>query len=410
MRGAGKACLIGLLVMLSANRAGADEWNLSGAVNQGVEYDDNINMSSDAAAVFGYLLRPSLLANWSTARSEIAVNGRADLRRYDDRRWDCDNFTLGMEQHYIGKRHDFLLPFEYAQNCSYSRQDADTGVLVPNSTSERYDISPSWSWDWSARSKLTFGASYNQTLYTNGAGGNIGAGSANFSDNRSYSLNVSEQYLWTRRLSSTLSLFAARSEFDNAQRSTSQNVYGFQLAGQYAISRMWSVSGGLGLRWVQLPAALTGSAGDSLQRTEVANLALDYTGRRSNFVADFSRTVSPSAFGQVFEYNAFSISYRRNIDRALAFNLRASFQQNEAVGQSQISASQQRRYYSLSPQLSWNFARDWQLTASYRYRLQQYSSDGGSAALSGTRDSNAIMLHVNYDWDGLRVSGSRPVD
>lgn len=415
MRSAGKACLISLFVVVIVSKARADEWKLSGAFNQSIEYDDNINMSVDGAEVFGYLMRPSFVADWATPYSELALSGSADIRRYDDERWNCENFSLGLNQNYMRKRSVFSLPFQYAQSCSYSQQITDTGILVPNNNSETLSLSPTWSWEWTASDQLTLGFSYSQTSYTSVGSSNSGQMAANFSNNDSYSLNLSEQHTWTRRFSSTISLFASRSEFDNAIRSSSQNVFGFQLGARYAITRSWSVNGGGGFRWVQRPSIqteLSGTDNDSMLRTEVANFALNYKGRQTDFSVNFARTVSPSSFGQLLEYNSLSMAFSQNINRKLSFNFKASVYQNEAVGQSQFQSANKRTYYSLSPGLVWDFARHWQMTATYRYRRQEYStgSDGEVfGSLNDPRDSNAFILHINYNWDGFRVANSKPI-
>ena len=79
-----------------ANAATAAEWELKGSLGQQVKYNDNIAFRPVKQAVVGYLLTPSLQASYKTGSLEMGFNGGGDIRRYDDPRWDCENFNLGL--------------------------------------------------------------------------------------------------------------------------------------------------------------------------------------------------------------------------------------------------------------------------------------------------------------------------
>ncbi len=389
----------------------ADEWKLSADLDQGLEYDDNINMTADSTPVFGVLLRPDFIAEWNTGDREISLTGQADIRRYDDKRWDCDNFSIGLNQRYFNHRHQLFIPFEYAQNCTYSQQVSDTGLLVPNNNSEDFIISPSWIWDWSMRDQLELNVNYSFRRFYSTATNGIRGNTTRFRNNKTYRITLSEQHMWTRRLSSSLNVFFSSSQFNNPGGVVKQNVFGFQLGGSYAITRKWSVDGGAGLQWVKQPVS-AGVAGDAqdhsaLLRTEVANLGLSYREKRMDVSLTFSRTVSPSAFGQVLEFNELSIRVNHKFDRAYSFNINASIQQNKSPDQTQVQTTQNRTFYTFSPALVWQFSRDWKLTFGYRYRRQNFSGTGSiqlDSSRLATRESHSMMFHLRYDWDGLRVS------
>lgn len=410
MRSHGKFLPVSLVWIVLMPLANADEWKITAGMDQGIEYDDNIGLRADATPAFGYLLKPSFGANWNTAVMGIGITGRSDIRRYDDERWDCENFSLGADQHYQQRRHVFSISGDYSQSCSYSQQIADTGILVPNNQTENLNFAPSWNWQWTQRDQLTLSPSYSQTSYSIVGSDNDVATSANFRNNETYSIDLSEQHRWTRRINFTAGLFYSHTQFSHAGGTSGQSVYGFQVGGQYAISRAWSINAGGGLRWVEIPTAggiTNGEANDAPQLAEIGNLALNYKGQRMDYSLSYSRSVNPSAFGQMLEYSSLNMEYAYQITRELSFNLDGSLSENQSIGQSQFQTAQNRRYFSASAGLVWKFAREWQLSASYRYRRQEYPDMDGAQAnntLAGMQDSNAIMLHLNYNWDGWRVS------
>ncbi|MGR8929535.1 MAG: hypothetical protein ACU836_02760 [Gammaproteobacteria bacterium] len=388
----------------------AAEWKINGALDQGLEYDDNIGLRAQESPVFGYLLRPRFNANWSTAGAEVGITGNGDIRRYDDDRWNCDNFDLSLKEKYMQRRGMFSVSADYAQGCSYSSQIADTGILTPRGQIERYQLAPSWNWQWTPRDVLSVSPNYSHSNYTTYAGNIDGSTDVRLRNNRSYGLTLSEKHQWDHRLSSTVGLFSSRNEFSNSGASLVQKVFGFQTGAEYLLSRSWSVSGEIGGRWVETPAVgntVSAKSNGSFRFNKIASLSLNYKDRDTSYAFGYSRSVSPSAFGQMLESSSINMNYSYQINRELSFNLDGSYGDSQAVGQSLHQLAASRAYYSASAGIVWKFARDWRLSFRYRYRRQAFPnvSDIQSANLyGGTRESNAIMLHLNYNWDGLGSS------
>jgi len=410
MRYEGRLFLVSFVLLMLGRIAAADEWKLSGALNQGAEYNDNIALRTVPSAVFGYLLNPSFGANWRTAISDVGITGRGDIRRYDDERWNCDNFSLGANQKYLRKRHVFSISGGYSQSCTYSQQLSDTGILIPNNQTEKYDVAPIWSWQLAPLDQLTLSPSYSETKYSTTQLDDNFETNVSFRNNKSYSFNLSENHSWNHRLSTNGSLFYSLTEFSYQGGSSRQTMFGFQLGGQYAISRAWSIKADGGLRWVETPSAgatTGGNSTDSPLLAEVGNLDLDYKGQHMNYSLSYSRSVNPSAFGELLEYNSLSMKYSYQLTKELSFSLDGSLSENQGVGQSQNQTAQNRRFFTASTEMVWKFAKQWNLSASYRYRRQEYQNLSGAqadSALASMRDSNSIMLHLNYNWDGWRVS------
>ncbi|WP_041364772.1 hypothetical protein [Methylomonas methanica] len=385
----------------------AAELKVAGNVDQGVEYDDNISLRSEPASAFGYLLRPSFRLDWKTASMAAGISAGGDIRRYDDERWNCDNVTLGLNLRYVRKRNAFSVTGSYGQSCSYSQQVSDTGILLPSNQSDSKTLSPNWSWQMTRRDSLSLSPNYSQTAFTSTVAGPNGVSGINLRDNQSFGVNLSEEHQWNRHLASTSSMFFSHSIFSGSNSvssagTSSQNVFGFQVGGQYVLSHNWTINANGGGRWVQSPGS-----GSGLNFGETFNVAVDYKGRRDNFSLNLSRSVSPSAFGQIQDVKSLAMRYEYELNRKLSFGVNGRYSESQAVGQSITQLGQKRNYYDASAELAWKFAREWRLSASYRYRMQEYASTGAgqtNSLLAGARDSNAIMFHLNYNWDGWRTS------
>lgn len=388
----------------------ADQWKITGVIDQSMEYDDNIGLRAENTPVIGYLLKPNFRADWRTTTMSTGLTGRGDIRRYDNQRWDCDSFGVGFDQSYLTRQHTFSLIGDYSRACSYSQQSTDTGIFIPNNQSETYSLNPTWNWQITQRDKLSLSPGYTQTTYTQTSYSDLIENPeerfVNFlRNNQSYSINLAEQHQWNRRLSSNVSLFFSNSNFSSSssafpESTFSQKVFGYQLGGEYALSRQWMLNAAGGGRWVQAP----GAASTAVSFGETYQGGLSYKTRSDTLSFDFSRSVSPSSFGQIQDVTTLGITYRRELTRELSLNVNGSYSESQSVGESLTRLGQQRTYYQGSAQLIWKFARDWQFSAAYRYRAQEFGGNQLVSQQSHAYDSNAVMFHLKYNWDGVSVS------
>ena len=388
-----------------ANVATAAQWELKGSLGQQVKYDDNIAFRPIKQAVVGYLLTPSLQASYKTGSLEMGFNGGGDIRRYDDPRWDCENFNLGLNNRYLTRRSVFGLSGGYSQGCSYAQQIVeDTGILAPNSQSENYNLAPSWTWQWTPRDQLTVGTSYSKQSFSNsrsGIGSSTGIGSIGFSGNDTYSANLGMNHVWSRRISLNGGLYFSNIQYTGTNAST-QNIFGFQLGGSYSISQKWTANVGGGLRLADIQPnsnSVLFAQNASLVLGNTANISVSYKDRLSNFTTGYSNAVSPSAIGQTLQIHSIFASYSYQFTHQISLNLNSNLSRSEPIGGQSTgnpTTGFSRDYATATAALAWEFERDWQLRGSYVYRWQQYKQQ------ETVSDSNAVMLSLNYTWDGIR--------
>jgi hypothetical protein len=401
----------------------AAEWEVKGDLGQQLEYNDNISLNTIRKdSVAGYVLRPSLQASRKTEVLDIAFEGLGDIRRYDDSNWDCDNYNLSLNNQYKTKRSVYGLSGGYSVSCSYAQQITDTGLLVPNSQSEEYRVEPSWAWQWTERDKLSLIGSYSKTSYSNSFVGVAfnNQGSLNFSGNETYSVNLGESHEWSRRLTLTGNLFYSNIEYTgfgiSAQSATTQNLFGFVLGANYEIDKNWSFSVGGGPVWVDGVGQNFGSVSQeqnsSISLGSNANIDVTYDGKLTKFSAGYSNSIDPSSLGQTLQNHNVFANYSYRFTQHLLLDLSGNFSNNQSIGGGQSTGSQfDRTYFTTAAGIAWEPTRNWQLKGSYVYSWQDYQQDQDLQNLQnlrninvGTSHSNAVMLFLNYSWDGIQRS------
>ncbi|MGR9106904.1 MAG: outer membrane beta-barrel protein [Gammaproteobacteria bacterium] len=401
-----------LLGMAFGKDLTAAEWSLTGALNQQLEYNDNISLNPIRKdSVFGYRLIPGLLAKRTTEALDLALEAGAEIRRYDDTRWNCDNYSVGFGNLYITaqKKHTLGLKGGYAVACSYSQQLTDTGLLLPNSQSETYLLAPSWTWQWSARDQLLLNASYNKTTFGQTASG-LAGDVVPFTNSTTYTADLGATHKWSRRLSLNGKLSYSNVQFTGANPST-QNLFGFEAGASYLLTRNWTVRAAAGPKWVQGSSNTANQSpgqNSGLTLGYVANVEVSYQGQFTNWTAGFTSSITPSAIGQNLQTQTVFANYSYQLSEFVLFLISANYSQSKSIGGQTIDATGNqfdRIFLGLSTGLTWEFMENWQLKGNYSYSRQDFKQGGNiQNLLTGVSDANLVMLNLSYSWDGIRTS------
>jgi hypothetical protein len=412
---------IGLFVLVSSvfgKDAAAAEWALKGVLGQQFQYNDNFSFSSiQKDSVFGYLLTPALQASRKDEALDLVIDGQGDIRRYSDSRWDCDAYNLGANSAYRTRRSVFSLSGGYGVSCSYTQQITDTGLILPNNQAENYRLAPSWTWQWTARDRLSLDASYSKTSYSNSQNGAASSNNASvFSGNETYTVSLGESHEWNRRLILNGKLYFSNTQYSDA-RALTQDLFGFLLGANYKIDRLWTVEANAGPLWIDTQEDSDGTVSgqnSSVSLGSIANINLNYNGQRTKFATGYSNAVNPSAIGETLETQTFFANYSYSLTRHLMLDLSGNYSLSESAGDNSIDNTNNRfdrAYFTVAAGVTWDFAKQWQLRGSYAYSWQDYQQDRNVQNLNGLRnlnagtsDANVVMLFLNYTWDGIRTS------
>ncbi len=384
------------------NGAMAAEWGeLKGSLLQQILYNDNISLSyTGKQPVFGYILTPTLQASHTEELFDIDFSARGDIRRYDNSLWDCENYTLGLNSQYRAPRNVFMFTGGYGISCAYSQQTQEIGIAVPVAQATNYNLSPSWTWQWTEASKLSLGASYMNTSFSGGASSTTGTSSTSYTNYDSYTVNLNLNHAWDRNLVVNGGLAFVNTQYMGANASTQQS-FGFQLGGQYLISQHWTAKFGGGLRWtdIQQNSAVTLSASNSVIMNPTGNIDVNYDGSLDHFSIGFSSILMPSSIGQTMQILKAYASYSYFFTPNLSLGTNSYIESRQLIsGQSSIgAASYSRNYATASASLDWKLAKNWTIKGAYTYQWQKLLQQG----VGGISDGNIVMLSLNYAWDGI---------
>ncbi|MCK4493950.1 MAG: hypothetical protein KAU26_07825, partial [Methylococcales bacterium] len=109
------------------------------------------------------------------------------------------------------------------------------------------------------------------------------------------------------------------------------------------------------------------------------------------------RSLVPSAQGNLNEQDRLTLDMYYTFTQRLSSSFSASYQRSQSIasGSNEMAI---RENIMFSPTLNWAITPEWKLSMSYRYQLQSREHR------EIVTDSNASMLNINYNWQGLSIS------
>jgi hypothetical protein len=176
----------------------------------------------------------------------------------------------------------------------------------------------------------------------------------------------------------------------------------------------YSLQGGVNWRYSEtLTAALSVGARSSRQTSRVVlgpfyfdqatrtngtllSLSIDKKFERTTVSASFNRSFTPSSIGNSSESDAltFSLAHKLTPKTDLTVDAGRFVRRDVFVG----ALGGSRLYYHFESALHWHVARDWRVSAAYRYARQDLGTGYTPA------QSNRVTLSLAYDWPQYSVS------
>ncbi|MDT8388611.1 MAG: hypothetical protein RQ736_13985, partial [Thiogranum sp.] len=117
---------------------------------------------------------------------------------------------------------------------------------------------------------------------------------------------------------------------------------------------------------------------------------------RGSFSVGASQDVTTTASGFLTEVLRLTLGTSYRLSETLTTKLQMQVSESESDTPSGIS--DERKYFSVTPSLTWAFDRPWRLSASYRYNKQTYEESNLDAV------QNAAYLTLTYDWPRIATS------
>jgi len=376
-----------LLGTITATGLQAAEWSLSGSVNPSLEYDDNIFMRDEnKLGDYHVSMSPTLKITHALENFEGSLSTGYVSDRYErSSQLDTDNPFLRFETDYKTERSTWGLGVSYVESTSRSDAEEDSGDFETNSISTTESISPSYSFQLSDRDVLLINASYSTKEYS----------TTDFSDSRRRSLSTNWQHQFTERFNGGVSVSVSNNKSSDLLSSTDDDTYNVSLTTKYNLSEIWGINGSVGVRQLDSEQIdLLGFTEDTSDTGSSLDMSLTYKGEVDSASLNLSRSISPSSTGGVTEQDKISLSWSRELTETLSARVSTSFQKSTSA----IDSNDERENINFSPSVNWKFSPDASLALSYTFRQQKEELDATDAS------SQAVMLTLNYNWDGFRVS------
>jgi len=372
--------------------AKAAEWKIDASIKQNISFNDNVRMRKNAKGSFIYQLIPSVNLSYKTDVSGIDARVDYGVQRY------LSIKTLNRNsQRYKLKGYYLTQKSYWGLNLFLSRQPArnsavqDSGNFGSNAEKLTRSIAPLFSYKLTEINTLTLSSSYLATRYSTN----------DFSDYTNSNINLAWEHQWTTRYSNSLSVFYSSFNSinlkNNLTRKTSSKSYGINLSSTYWWSENLQILSTWGIRMI----ASENTAANNLLKKEsfgfLSNTVIKYKGENYLLTFNLNRSLTPSSRGRLNEQNRIGLNLNYNISERLSTRIQGNYQTSQSAS-SNANKTSTRKNLSLQSSLNWKMARDWTISASYRYRQQDRDVENSKAA------SNSFMLSINYNWQGLSVA------
>lgn len=379
--------VLGLLGLTHSFVVSSAEYTLDITASPIFGYDDNVLLNVDEEDSFTFEVAPTLVLGRAVENMSSTLSLGYAVERFSSiSRLDSENPFVRFSSNHDMERTQLGLNVSYVEDSVRNEAEEDTGDFSTDATSRTRSISPSISFQLSEQDTLTSSFTYTEREYS----------SEDFEDNDNRSLNLGWTRQFTERLSGGLNTTISNYQTDGLTFTTDDDSYNVSASASYQLSEVWSVEGDIGFR--RLDTERTSNLGvvtkdDSNGST--FNVSTSYGKERDSVIVNYTKQLSPSSSGVVNEQESVRLEWSRKLSEQLTAKLIASYRETRTA--SEQSSDNKRENINLSPSIRWQVDANWNVNLGYHYKEQKRDT-------AKDVDSNAVLMTVTYDWDGLRVS------
>ena len=372
--------------------AKAAEWKMDASVKQKVSFDDNVRMRKNGKGSFIYQLTPSVNFSYKTDFSGIDARVDYGIQRYlSIKELDRDSQRYNLNGYYLTERSYWGLNLFLSMEPARNSAEQDSGDFGSDAEKLTRSIAPLFSYNLTEIDTLTLSPSYSEASFSTN----------DFSDYENSNINLAWEHQWSTRYSNSLSIFYSSFDSislnDDLTQKTSSKSYGINLSSTYWWSENFQILSTWGIRMI---ASENTFANDMLKEESfgfLSDTVIKYKGENYLLTFNLNRSLAPSSRGQLNEQNRIGLNLNYDISERLSTRIQGNYQTSESAS-SNADETRTRKNLSLQSSLNWKMARDWTISASYRYQQQDRDVENSKAA------SNSLMLSINYNWQGLSVA------
>lgn len=360
----------------------AAEWSINGGIRQVFQYDDNVRLrTTDPDWDWGGTLSSRIGLHRRSQTLDVKLDGRLDFTRFahDENLNSDDQFAI-LESRYDTELGAWHLDARVSRESTRTSEVTDTGAFQIDATRLAYSINPFWSYNVSPRDNFKANFNYTEVRYDTGT----------LTEYRYYKATAR----WDRRVTEVddIDLLLSGSRYETLERDgRQQHALGAEVGYRHSFSEQLKVRGAGGVSFVSQESPSDESFGG------LGSLRLEYRPAELTEITVEGRTaVQPSGSGFLEQRDSFDLEVAHRLAVDTFLNLTAFYQRNDEILSDDSGGD--RHYFSVMPAVVWRFARNWDLSASYRHR-EQKAGDGAPWA-----KSNAVFLTLAYRTPNWVVS------
>ena len=365
----------------------AAEYTLDVTASPIFGYDDNVLLDEDEEDSFTFEISPTIVLGRAVENMSSTIRLGYAVERFSSiSRLDSENPFVKFNTNYDMERTQLGLNASYVEDSVRNEAEEDTGDFSTNATSRTRSISPSISFQLTERDTLTGSYSYTERLYS----------SDDFEDNDTKSVNLGWTRQFTERFSGGLNTTLSNYQTDGLTFTTDDDSYNVSATASYQLSEVWSVDGDIGFRRLNTERESNlGVVTKDSNNGSTFNVSTSYDKERDSVTVNYTKQLSPSSSGVVNEQESVRFEWSHKLSELLTAKLITSYRETRTA--SEQSSDEKRENINLSPSLRWQVDSNWNVNLGYHYKQQKRDT-------AKDVESNAVLMTVTYDWDGLRVS------
>lgn len=392
---------IGLLPCL-ASPAPAQEWTLDSDISQRFLYSDNLLLGRDNKIdTFGSITSPHLRLERNAPTLNLSLDGTFDFSEYfnahgfdsQDQRIRFGATQILSERSSVGLtstfRRDTLLRTDL---------NNETGRFVEDPTQlTSWDVRPNWSYLLSPVDRLTVNGSYLSNTYD----GNDKVDYVYYGGTAQLGHRLSE----IDQVTGSLSYFRYIPDQDERDGDkTATNTISALVGYGYEPSERLSLSGAVGAGY----SIREGSGGDGNESDSTGlgyRLKFDARYDISEITSlrfNLSHDSEPGNDGDLTTHNRASLGFDQALTPMTRFSLNMQYADTFdyfGINADPSGDSNESRYFSVRPALTWRLTETVSLAAEYNFRYKLYEEEG-DAAMANAAYLNLRWAVPTWAWDG----------
>jgi hypothetical protein len=377
----------------------AAEWYIEPSLGGGVEYDDNGRLDTDPKSALSYIISPEFLFGVRTPSLHVRGAAHVDVIRSTDSELDRTNVFSRLLSTYVTARNTWNINASLRRDTTRTTAIVDPAAIddVPPSPSDVDDptiglvrrtkvdrtfigFEPTFSRVMTPLTNLNLGYRFGAIFFDN-------TGETRLVDSQSHEIRGEAAYRYTPI--DTITGRVAYSRFD-AENSQFDQV---RLLGGIRHSFSETLTG-------DVRAGATYTKFEEPRDDDIISFSFYATLEKrlstGRIFTILQRDVRGGGFGSARQFEQIDVRWDTEIvpHRWFFFLAGRAFRTEPKGGG---ALRDERTYFQIEPRLAWQLTRQLFLDISYRYRIDDRE-------VSGTADSNAIILGLVYNFERQSIS------